>query len=51
MFRQKERFHSSLVFFLDLILSGLAFFLAFSVRDALYSYFPLGRIDVFLKLT
>ena len=47
MFRQKERFYSSLVFFLDLILSGLAFLLAFSVRDALYLYFPLGRIDVF----
>jgi exopolysaccharide biosynthesis polyprenyl glycosylphosphotransferase len=47
MFRQKERFYSSLVFFVDLILSGLAFLLAFRVRDALYAYFPLGRIDVF----
>jgi exopolysaccharide biosynthesis polyprenyl glycosylphosphotransferase len=49
MFRQKERFYSSLVFFLDLILSGFAFLLAFGVRDALYSYFPLGRIDVFFE--
>ncbi len=49
MFRQKERFHSGVVFFLDLILSGLAFLLAFGVRDALYSFFPLGRIDVFFE--
>ncbi|MBP1696416.1 MAG: Undecaprenyl-phosphate galactose phosphotransferase [Deltaproteobacteria bacterium] len=49
MFRQKERFRSGVVFFLDLILSGLAFLLAFKVRDALYSYFPQGRIDVFFE--
>jgi exopolysaccharide biosynthesis polyprenyl glycosylphosphotransferase len=49
MFRQKERFYSSLVFFLDLILSGSAFLLAFKMRDALYSYFPLGRIDIFFE--
>jgi exopolysaccharide biosynthesis polyprenyl glycosylphosphotransferase len=47
MFKQKERFRSGVVFFLDLILSGLAFLLAFRVRDALYFYFPFGRIDVF----
>jgi len=49
MFKQKERIHSAIIFFSDLILTGLAFLTAFWTRDALYSYFPQGRIDVFFE--
>jgi exopolysaccharide biosynthesis polyprenyl glycosylphosphotransferase len=49
MFKQKERIHSAIIFFADLVLTGLAFLAAFWTRDVLYSYFPLGRIDVFFE--
>jgi exopolysaccharide biosynthesis polyprenyl glycosylphosphotransferase len=49
MFKQKERITSGVVFLLDLILTALAFLVAYWARDALSSYFPLGRIDVFFE--
>jgi exopolysaccharide biosynthesis polyprenyl glycosylphosphotransferase len=49
MFRQRERILSGFVFVLDLILTALAFLVAYWIRDALHTYFPLGRINVFLE--
>jgi len=49
MFKQRERIFSGSVFILDLILTALAFLVAYWIRDALHFYFPLGRIHVFFE--
>lgn len=49
MFKQRERIFSGSVFILDLILTALAFLVAYWIRDALHPYFPLGRIDIFFE--
>lgn len=49
MFKQKEQITSGLVFLFDLMLTALAFLVAFWARDTLHAYFPLGRIGVFFE--
>jgi len=49
MFKQKERITSGVVFLFDLMLTALAFLVAFWARDTFHAYFPLGRIGVFFE--